>query len=334
MHVYLRDIAYYLPEKALFNKEISTNFLEWSEEKIFSKLGINERRIAGENEYASDLAIKAAEKLFEQGACSKTDIDFLLYCTQSPDYLLPTTACVLQDKLGLRTNIGALDFNLGCSGYVYGLSLAKGLIASGMAKNVLFITAETYSKFIHPQDKSNLAIFGDAASASIISAQRGLWEISEFIFGTDGRGAENLMVKNGGVRHPEYSGQNEFTDEGQWKKNDNNLYMDGAAIFQFTTSSVPGLIKETVALNNITLQDADWFVFHQANKFMLDFIRKKIGIPPEKFFTHMENCGNTVSSSIPIALREGLLSGQIKAGQKIILAGFGVGYSWAGTLLK
>lgn len=333
MQAFIKAVDYYLPEGIRSNKEISANFPDWTEEKIQSKIGIRERRIAGEKEYASDLGLKAAEKLFSQGV-DKESIDFLLYCTQSPDYFLPTTACILQEKLGLRTSIGALDFNLGCSGYVYGLSLAKGLIAAGIAKSVLLITAETYSKFIHPKDKSNLTIFGDAASASLISMEKGLWEIGDFVFGTDGKGADKLIVKNGGVKNRQLDGVDEVSEDGEWKRNDNNLFMDGGAIFQFTTSSIPGLVKETLSRNNLTPDDVNSYVFHQANKYMLDFIRKKIGISEEKFYICLEHCGNTVSSTIPIALYEGLRDGALKTNSNVVLAGFGVGLSWAGVVLR
>ena len=334
MGAFLKAIAYHLPEARRSNKEISATFPDWSEEKILSKLGIGERRIAAKDEYASDLGIRACEKLFEEGSFEKTDIDFLLYCTQSPDYFLPTTACIIQDKLGLNKSIGALDFNLGCSGYVYGLSLAKGLIASGAARNVLLVTAETYSKFINPKDKSNITIFGDAATASLISSADGMWEINDFIFGTDGSGAENLIVKNGAIRHPELNGVDTISEDGEWKNNNNNLFMNGNAIFQFTVSSIPDLIKKTLEKNNLQIEAIDWFVFHQANKYMLDYIRRKIGIATDKFYVCLEHCGNTVSSSIPIALREGYLRGDLKEHQAIALAGFGVGYSWAGVVLK
>lgn len=335
MKAYVKAISYFIPEKVRTNAEISASFPEWTEDKIVNKIGIKERRISEPEQFASDLAIEAANLLFKENSIEKESIDFLLYCTQSPDYFLPTTACILQDKLGLKKSIGALDFNLGCSGYVYGLSLAKGLILAGSAKNVLLITADTYSKFIHPADKSNITLFGDAASATLISNEdngEGM-EICEFVFGTDGSGANNLIVKNGGLRNPVLNGMDE-EEEGVWIKNDNHLYMNGNAIFQFTTSSVPSLVNQTLAKNNIELKDIDFYVFHQANKFMLDFIRKKIGIPSDKFCIDLEMTGNTVSSTIPIALFESMKSKRIQLGHKVLLAGFGVGYSWGGVILK
>jgi 3-oxoacyl-[acyl-carrier-protein] synthase-3 len=331
--VYINAISYHLPVDTLTNDKISQLFPEWNVEKISSKTGITERHICKSDEFASDLAFIAAEKLFKENDIDKGSIDFLLYCTQSPDYFLPTTACILQDRLGLNTNIGALDFNLGCSGYVYGLSLAKGLILGGMAKNVLLITSETYSKYIHNRDKSNKTIFGDAAAATLVSDKQGSLEIGDFIFGTDGRGAENLIVKNGGTRNLNKI-STDFLDEYGNIHNDNNLYMNGSEIFNFTSEAIPKLTNEILKKIGLELGDIDLFVFHQANKYMLNHIRKKIGIPEDKFFISMEHCGNTVSSTIPIALFEANKLGKFNSIKNCILEGFGVGYSWAACSLK
>jgi 3-oxoacyl-[acyl-carrier-protein] synthase-3 len=331
--VYINAISYHLPNDILTNEKISIKFPEWNVEKISTKTGISERHICKNDEFASDLALSAAEKLFKEHNIDRTQIDFLLYCTQSPDYFLPTTACILQEKLKLNTNIGALDFNLGCSGYVYGLSLAKGLILGGMAKSVLFITAETYSKFIHEKDKSNKTIFGDAASATLITNQPGKFVIGDFIFGTDGKGAENLMVKNGAVRNLNRKSYDHVDEFGNIR-NDNNLYMNGSEIFNFTSESIPKLTKQILLKIGLELIDIDLFVFHQANKYMLNHIRKKIGIPEEKFFISMNHCGNTVSSTIPIALYDAMKLGKFDLINNCLLEGFGVGYSWAACFLK
>ena len=325
---YINSISYYLPVYQLTNEKINQEFPDWGIEKISLKTGINSRHISAADEFSSDMAIKAAEKLFVEHNIDRKSIDFLLFCTQSPDYFLPTTACILQHKLKLNTSCGALDFNLGCSGFVYGLSLAKGLIAGNMAKNVLLITSETYSKFIHPKDKSNKTIFGDAAAATLISAEKGLFEIGDFIFGTDGSGAENLIVRNGGMRNPIHQNE-DIIDEYDNVKNDNNLYMNGSEIFNFTSESVPSLTNAMLTKIGKSLEVIDLFVFHQANKYMLNHLRKKIGIPEDKFFIKMDHCGNTVSSTIPIALYEAIKSERTKDCKNIILSGFGVGYSWA-----
>ena len=201
---FVSGIAHFLPEYVLSNHQINLEHPEWSADKISSKTGIFNRHISNENEFSSDLGIKAAQKLFEKNNTIKDSIDFLIFCTQSPDFLIPTTACILQDKLGLNSNIGAIDINMGCSGYLYGLSYAKGLILSGQAKNVLLITSETYSKLINPQDKSNKTIFGDGATASLISKKPNTHmsgAIQKFSFYTQGSGYDKLMVKNGGIKH-------------------------------------------------------------------------------------------------------------------------------------
>ncbi|NDC40885.1 MAG: ketoacyl-ACP synthase III, partial [Chitinophagia bacterium] len=299
---YIKAIAHYLPETVLDNGHLNEMFPEWSVEKISSKTGIYQRHISGEGEYSSDLAVKAAEKLFADGGIDRNTIDFILMCTQSPDYFLPTTACLLQERLHLPIKAGALDFNLGCSGYIYGLGLAKGLITAGIAKNILLITAETYSKFIHPKDKSNRTIFGDAAAATLVSTT-GVAEILDFELGTDGRGAENLIVKQGGVRYPvTETGDEEVADEFGNVNSDKYLYMNGSEIFNFTSEMVPALVNDTLAKHQLTVDDIALYVFHQANRFMLNHLRKKLKIPEEKFYLYLENCGNTVSSTIPIAL--------------------------------
>jgi len=311
MYAVIKAIEYYLPERILTNEQLALDFPDWSAEKILAKTGISQRHIADVNERASDLAYKAAQKLFASGACNPDDIDFLLLCTQCPDYPLPTTACILQDRLGLPTSCGALDFNLGCSGYIYGLSLAKGLIESGQAKNVLLITAETYSKYINHDDKGTRTIFGDGAAATLVYGVNSDYPlIHPVVLGTDGKGVDNLIVRN------------------------NVLYMNGPEIFTFTLKCVPQVVAKLLDGANKQVADIDLFIFHQANKYMLDHLRKKINIPEEKFYIYMENVGNTVSATIPIALKHALIDGKIKSGNLVMLVGFGVGYSWGGTIVR
>jgi 3-oxoacyl-[acyl-carrier-protein] synthase-3 len=329
----IKAISYWLPEDKLSNEEISREHPEWSIEKISAKTGIYTRGITNQETFVSDIAVAASEKLFEEHKIDRNKIDFILLCTQSPDYFLPTTACVVQHRLGLPSHTGALDFNLGCSGYVYGLGLAKGLIETGIAKNILLITAETYSKYIHPLDKSNKTIFGDAAAATLISNDGDLL-IGSFELGTDGSGADNLIVRNGAIRHRLMNGIDETDHEtGQFIRNDNNLYMNGGEIFKFTAAKVPTLVHTVLEKNSENMDAIDYYVFHQANQFMLDFIRKKLGISEDKFFFFLRDCGNTVSSTIPIALSELLIQKPLAPGAKILLAGFGVGYSWGGCVL-
>ncbi len=332
MNAYIKGISYYLPEKVLTNEDLSKDFPEWSIEKIVSKVGIRQRHIAGEGETAGDMAKKAAKNLFNEYSIEPSEIDFLLLCTQSPDYFIPTTACILQDKLRIPIKSGALDFNLGCSGFVYGLALAKGLIIGEIAKNVLLITSETYSKHIHPADKGNRTIFGDAATATLLSTD-GFAEIGNFILGTDGSGAENLIIKTGALRHPEKA-NDLILDEGGSIISSDHLFMNGPEIFNFTFELVPPLVDDTLRVNHVEKDEIDLFVFHQANKYMLNTLRKLNGIDIDKFYYCMENFGNTVSSTIPLALKEAQKDSSIKERNKVLIAGFGVGYSWAGCILQ
>jgi len=335
-HAALAAIEYYLPERVLTTAELAAEFPEWSVEKIDDKTGIRERHIAGPDECSSDLAVCAAQKLFESGACRPEEIDFVLLCTQSPDYFLPTTVCIVQDRLGIPTTAGALDFNLGCSGYVYGLGLAEGLIASGQASNVLLLTAETYSKFLHPRDKSVRTIFGDAAAATLLRATDSKEPLlGPFVYGTDGKGAPNLIVRTGGMRQARSAetGVVREDDSGNLRAQD-NLFMDGAEIFNFTLGAVPKSVNALFERAGITPEQIDLFVFHQANKYMLEHLRKRMKIPAEKFAVSMAHCGNTVSSTLPIALKHMQAEGRVANGATVMLVGFGVGYSWGATLVR
>lgn len=332
MGAYIKAISYYLPDRCMTNEELLQAFPEWSVDKVASKVGVNVRHLAGEHETAGDMAEKAAKRLFEEYEVNPQDIDFLLLCTQSPDYFLPSTSCILQDRLGLPTSIGAFDYNLGCSGCIYGLAVAKGLIATGAARNVLLLTAETYNKYLHPSDKSNRSIFGDGAAACLISTD-GFAEIGDFAFGTDGSGADNLIVKTGASRQREKTGRYVQDDEGHtWY--DDYLYMNGGAIFNFTLEAVPALVNQLLEKHHIQKGDIDYYIFHQANKFMLSTIRKVCALSKEKFYVNLENTGNTVSSTVLIGLKDCLDNGNITTGMQVMITGFGVGLSWGGTVLR
>lgn len=319
MNARIAAIEYYLPEHVVTNDALSREFPDWSVQDIANKVGILERRIAAAGETSSDLAVKAAHRLFASGACTPSDIDFLLFCTQSPDYFLPTTACLLQQRLSIPTRAGALDFNLGCSGFVYGLGLAKGLIETGQARRVLLITAETYSKFMASEDRGTRAIFGDAAAATLVdSVDSTDSSIGVPVYGTDGLGAKNLIVERGAMRCPGPPA----------------LLMVGPEIFNFTIKRIPALVNETLRQAGLGLADIDLFVFHQANRFMMEHLRKKLAIPEENFVTFLSHCGNTVSSTIPIALHQMQKEGRLVRGNTVMIVGFGVGYSWAASILR
>lgn len=332
----LADISVYFPQEILKNDDLALLYKDWPASKIYEKTGIRERHIASPDETASDMALQAAKSLFLQGVVKPEDVDFLMLCTQAPDYVLPTTACILQDRLGLAKTSGALDINLGCSGFVYGLSLARGLIESGDAKCVLLLTADTYSKYINAGDKSVRTLFGDAAAATAIVAGPGeVGSIGPFIFGTDGGGAKNLIVETGMCRVPKtpLTSTEESDSSGNIRSRD-NLYMNGADVMTFSLKEVPRAIEALLKKASEKRENINLFVLHQANKFMIDALRKKIGVSEDRMPIMIEDCGNTVSSSIPIALYKLRAKGVLKKGQKLVLVGFGVGYSWAACLVN
>jgi 3-oxoacyl-[acyl-carrier-protein] synthase-3 len=326
----IKAIEYVYPETSITNKDLNKIFPDYDFSKFEEKVGIKTRYWVQGNETAFDLAIRACNKIFTK--VKKADIDYILYCTQSPEYFLPTTACLLQHELDLRKDIGALDFNLGCSGFAYGVSLAKGLISSGQVKNLLLVTSETYSKYIHPQDRSNRAIFGDAATATLITYSEDEC-IGEFLFGTDGSGFDKLIVKNGCGRFEYDPNAEEIVYGANNIYTDNHLYMNGPEVFSFTSKVIPEFTKEVVLRNNMSLGEPHQYVFHQANFYMLDILRKKLHIDSSKFYIDLAVGGNTVSSTIPIALKKYSISKTL-VDENIVIIGFGVGLSWSGGLIK
>lgn len=332
MRVFLKAISYYLPEKLVTNERIIEEFPEWTVEKINNKIGIKQRHVAADNETAADMAVVAAEQLFLENGIDRNTIDYLIFVTQSSDYILPTTACLIQRRLGLSNNIGAIDVNLGCSGFIFGASIAKGMILGGMSNNVLLLTSETYSKYLHPCDKGNRTVFGDGAAATLISTE-GMAEIGQFVFGTDGEGVNNLIVKTGGARQRHPLNDLQFDDFGNPRSSD-NLYMDGAAILNYTLDRIPELIHNVLEKNGLSMKDIDLHVYHQANKYIAGLQRKKMRIPEDKYYCFYEDVGNTVSSTIPIAIKEAVADGSIKRGYKILSVAQGLGYSWGGVVFK
>ena len=326
-------IATHLPDGVLDNDALAAVYPDWSADKIFEKTGIVARRIAAPDETAVDLAQRACEKLFETVA--RDEVDFVILCTQAPDYILPTSACLLQHRLGISTSIGALDINLGCSGFVYGLSLAAGLIAAGSARSVLLVTADTYSKYIHPRDKSVRTLFGDGAAATLIVADDGGPGIGPFVFGTDGSGGGSLIVEGGGFRLPSSKQTGiEVEDRSGNVRTRDHLYMDGAAVMNFTLKVVPQTFAALLYRTRSSPDDYDFVVMHQANRFMLDKLQRKLGLRDAQVPRGYEDIGNTVSSTIPFVLAGLAQDNRLVRGTKAMLIGFGVGLSWAGAAVE
>jgi 3-oxoacyl-[acyl-carrier-protein] synthase-3 len=330
----IQAFDHYLPEKRLTNDDLAALYPNWSAQKILEKTGIRERRVVADGETASDLAFCATEALLQRTRFPREQIDLLLYCTQSPDYFLPTTACILQDRLKLPTTAAAFDYNLGCSAFPYGLAVAKSMIEGGIANNALLVMGETYSRYIHPMDKSVRTLFGDAGSATLITAvERDAPTLGPFVLGTDGSGAQNLIVPRGGMRKPAGGELEEHTDESGNVRSEANLYMNGPAILEFTIRRIPAVVRELLAKAAITMDDVQHVVLHQANEYMLRYLQKQLKVPNEKFAVHFGDCGNTVSSTIPIVLQHLAETGRLSQGDRIMTVGFGVGYSWGANLM-
>ncbi|MDR2643181.1 MAG: ketoacyl-ACP synthase III [Planctomycetaceae bacterium] len=345
----VNSISFYLPENWLDNVELASCFPDWTEEKIVRKLGIARRPVAAKDETASDLGVKAAELMFDSGVCAPSDIDHLIFCTQSPDYFLPSTACIMHERLGLPKSAGAFDFNLGCSGYIYGISICKGLIETGIADKILFITSETYSKYINPQDRSSRPLFGDGAACTLLTRTKNANNnncnnncnnnsepfVGPFVFGTDGSGADLLIVQAGGHRLPKSAETANVTlDRKGSMRSQEQLLMHGPGIFSFAIDRVPPMVEALLAKSGKEKSDIGCFVFHQANKYMLQRLRELCGIDESKYFNNMLNRGNTVSSSIPIAIVDAWNEGMLRPNEFVMLVGFGVGLSWSGAIIK
>jgi len=314
------SVEYHLPKAILSNEILENQFEGFPADKIYAKTGIHEHRLAENGECSSDLAAFAVERLFSRGSVAPDGVEALIFCTQTPDYFTRPNACILQERLGLPTNTAAFDVNLGCSGYVYCLGLAKGLIETGQAGNVIIVTADIYSRMLSPEDRDVRSIFGNAAAATLVRCFPGEAPlIGPFVYGTDGRGAKKPIAEGGAFRRPDLSPI---------------LFMDGPGVFHFTLETVPRVARQLLESCNKTIDQVDLFVFHQANRLMLDHLREKMGIPDEKFIVVMDLCGNTVSSSIPIALRKAQQQNTLSEGMTIMLVGFGVGFSWGATLIQ
>lgn len=321
---HIGPISVHFPARLETNADLHRENPDWGMELIEIKTGIHQRHIAAPHETASDLAVAAALRLFEEHYIDPKSIDFILFCTQSPDYPLPTTACLIQERLGLDTRVGAIDFNLGCSGFVYGLSLAEGLIQSGQAKTILLLTAETYSKYIDREDRSLRTIFGDAAAATLV-VSRDQPSLGAFRFGSDGSGADTLLVTEGGHRPAENAHQPRHR-----KRWNSKLYMDGPSLISFTVGAIPGLVDSIAQLAGRSVEEFDYLLMHQATAKMLEELRKALNVTPERLPIKLGECGNTVSSTLPILISQMRNEGTLKRGHRSMLIGFGVGWSWAG----
>jgi 3-oxoacyl-[acyl-carrier-protein] synthase-3 len=317
-------IAVHLPNRRETNADLQLEYPNWDMTLIGQKTGIHARHIAEENETAADLAVAAASKLFDEQKIDPATVDYILFCTQTPDYPLPTTSCLIQERLGISNTAGALDFNLGCSGFTYGLSLAEGLIQSGQAERILFLTAETYSKYISKDDRSLRPIFGDAAAATLIESSD-TPSLTGFRFGTDGSGADTLLVSDGGARAAD-----DAIRPRHRKRWSSRLYMDGPALINFTVGAVPQLVDQILERAKTSFDEIDLLLFHQATFKMLDQLRTRLGVDEDRLPIRLADCGNTVSCTLPILINDLRNEERISTSKDNLLVGFGVGWSWGG----
>lgn len=321
----IKALETYLPERVEFNE---------GDERFLEKLGVRSRHIAARDQSAGDLAFEAARILLDRHAIDRNEIDFILLCIQHPDYQSPTTACHLQARLGLRQSIGALDYSLGCSGYLYGLALAKSLIETRLASKILLVTSSVYTKFINPNDRSIRPLFGDAATASlIVSIESERPMLDAFVFGTDGERFGDLYIPVGGSRMMPRDYPEVFETDAQGNVRSNyEIHMDGMAITHFTYRTVPKLVEDVLSKAELAREDIDHFIFHQANNFVMERVKKKCRLEGRPFYTGIEEIGNTISGSVPFGIKKVL--GERKASElkKVMLCGFGVGLSWCGCL--
>ncbi len=322
----IQRIASHLPAQTLDNEELVRALGRWTAEEVFQKTGIRRRRIAAPGETALDLAARAVTALFSPAAPSA---DFLLFCTQTADYKLPTSACLLQSRTGLPPGCGALDLNLACSGFIYGLAVGEGLLRSGAATRVVLVNSDTYTRLIHPQDAVCRPIFGDGAAATLLGNEAG-GRILGFEFGTDGAHAMSMHLPAGGAKSPGYRADATALLPGDPEF----IRMDGPEIYNFTLRVVPPAVEAVLRKNRLTRDDIHYYVFHQANAFMLESLRRKLDLPREKFIIDLAETGNLVSASIPVVLERMQREGRIKPGCRVLLCGFGVGLSWASCIVE
>ncbi len=333
-HNSILAIAYRLGTERITYDDIAARFGAEAAAKVLKGSGIRNRYVAPKGVCGSDLALGAAEELFAAQPEARGKIDIHIHCTQSPDFFLPTTACVLHEKLGLKKECASFDINLGCSQYIYALSVADAMLSAGIGRMALVTTGDTMSQTIHPKDRALAPILGDAGSASLVGKAEDGTGFLGFSMGTDGSGAKHLMLPAGGFRTPISAATSvETTDAEGNVRSPENLYMNGAAIFHFAITVVPATVKRLLAQLNLAMDDIDLFLFHQANRYMLDYLVKKLAIPQEKTFFYIDEVGNTSGSTMPLVLAEAVRAGKVQAGMKILMIVFGVGLSWAATVM-
>jgi len=321
-----------VPKQIIKNRDYTEHFAKEVVKEIVDKTGVEERRFTTASQTSADLCFAAAEQLFLDNEIDKSEIDILLFVSQTPDYRMPATSISLQHRLGLHKSTAAFDISLGCSGFVYGLSVAYAYANMPQVRKVLLLDGETRSKVYHPKDRKTGFIFGDAAVAAVIEKQN--TGTSYFSLNSDGSKSDLIKIDAGGYRNPsnEETTKEKVVDEHGNIRTDEHGYMNGADVFNFVLREIPKNIKQTLSFANTELGDLDFYVFHQANKFMNDYLAKKLKLDIAKVPSSIHKYGNTSSVSIPITIVD-QLKDQLNTPKKILLCGFGVGMSWATAVL-
>lgn len=314
----------FLPDKILKNCDLE-KIVDTSDEWITARTGIRERRIIDEGEATSDLAIEASKKALEDAKLDPEDVDLIIVATMTGDMITPSTACIVQDRLGCK-NAAAFDLSAACSGFVYGISMAYGLISSGVYKNVLLIGAEAMSRILDWEDRGTCILFGDGAGAAVISEVPKGRGILGMELGSDGSGKDHLLIPAGGSRCP----QSKETLENR----EQYLKMEGSEVFKFAVRKIDETCKSLLEKTNLKSSDIDLFIPHQANTRIINSAAKKLKIPKEKTFINLDKYGNMSAASIPVALDEALKQGRIEDGDNILLVGFGGGLTWGSSIIK
>jgi 3-oxoacyl-[acyl-carrier-protein] synthase-3 len=333
--VRISDVAVALPTQVVANEGLIDDLPKNQRILLARHVGVKQRHVADAGQTAVDLAEAACRELFAAHPQLPELIDTLIFCTQSADYILPSNSCVLHGRLGLASSIAAFDLPHACSAFVYAIHIARALVAAGSAKHVLIVTADTYSKFIHPQDRSTRLVFGDGAAATWVEAShtRGVQDV---MCGTAGEHFEMFWVPAGGARQPlsDATRKNEPHDAFGSTRSAANIHMQGHEIFTFVKNRIPRHVNDLLARNQVGVDDIDWFVFHQASSVVLDALTASLEIAPAKVLRHLETIGNTVSASIPMTLRAALDDGRIQPDHLVLLCGFGAGLSWGSALVR
>lgn len=325
-------IASAVPAREVTNDELEREHPDWRMAVVARRTGVLSRRWCEPHETSLDLAITATSALFARVDRTAAEVDTILFCTQTPDFVMPPNACLLQARLGIPSSAAALDFSLACSGFLYGLYLARGLIGSGSARTVLLVTAETYSKLFSRDDRGPATLFGDGAAATLITDDA--VGIGRVLLGTDGSAHAMFYVPAGGSRHPSTPETcAPVTDRFGNRRSAEQLVMLGAAVLAFVDREVVPFVRRAMSELGVGWADLDLVVFHQASLATLDLLAARLDIPRDKMFTNLERVGNTVSASIPMALRDAADQGRLQAGAKVLVVGFGVGMSWGACVL-